>query len=178
MDPRDKVFSLRAICEDGQKIPVDYSISLFELIMSILKLEEGKLCFCYISLLLWSIGYTDVKDPAWRDTLCFQIPSTKQPQNNNSEIDVDEVHELDLRPVTNHAGGKLSWCNGVITYFPIYGGIRYVDVSRIRFVKNSQGRSLWRFSVVDMTRFSGGKHLETESCLRKPTTITIGKWDP
>ena len=176
IDPRDRVFSLRAICEDGQKVPVDYSISLLELIMSLLKLEEGKLCSCYIERLFWRMFPEQAQDSYWKDTVYFQIPSTKQPPINSSKIGADQVHELDLGPAFKPGLGRLSWCNGIIKYFHIIE--RGEDIiSHVRFVKSSQGESLWQFSFWGMIRFSIGSHTHSEFCLVVPTNMTIGMWD-
>jgi hypothetical protein len=176
VDSRDRVFSLRAFSSDRSNIAVDYSMPLIELAMRVLKLEEGRLCTCFVEEIFESLKSEEINDPAWYETLRFQMRSTAQTQSNSSEMGAEEVHKLDLSLVDGHTEGIWSWRNGVINSTTAWFSWSRPDSNRVRVVKNGEGVSFWRFSFKDMAMMS--RMPSTSECLQRPTSITIGEWDP
>lgn len=176
VDSRDRVFSLRAFSSDGSNIAVDYSMPLIKLAMRVLKLEEGWLCTCFVEEVFQSLRSEEIDDPAWYETLRFQIQSTAQTQSNGSEMGAEEVYELDLSLVDGHTEGSWIWRNGVISSPTDWFSWMRLDSNRVRVVKNGEGVSFWRFSFMDMAMMSCMP--SKSECLHRSTSITMGEWDP
>jgi hypothetical protein len=61
-DPRDRVFSILALCSDeGRHLEVDYNITLTELMVRVLNLCNGSLCICSAALVAQALGLRDAQ---------------------------------------------------------------------------------------------------------------------
>ena len=65
-DPRDRIYSLLALCTEWSKVEVDYSIELQDLAYGVLECHPGKLSLCVAAI----VAQTLWARPATSDTAC------------------------------------------------------------------------------------------------------------
>ncbi|KAF1843712.1 uncharacterized protein K460DRAFT_433433 [Cucurbitaria berberidis CBS 394.84] len=54
-NPQDAVYSLLSICHDGHSLTVDYSVSMVQLALNVLKIYQQDLCLCRAKIVLQAL---------------------------------------------------------------------------------------------------------------------------
>lgn len=61
---RDRIYSLRSLCEDGDRVKVDYSATEEEVVLQVLNAYKKSLCFCSTATAALILGYGSI--PPWQ----------------------------------------------------------------------------------------------------------------
>ncbi|OAL02145.1 hypothetical protein IQ06DRAFT_376330 [Phaeosphaeriaceae sp. SRC1lsM3a] len=102
-EPRDQIYSLRAIAQDGAKVAINYQISDLELLLHTIKALRNTVCFCSLPFLARILGCTALMDDEFHlrlpditlalPTLNFMSQQDPSSLNRNEEYLVTPTYQ-------------------------------------------------------------------------------------